>query len=177
MDGRALRSIVLDDDDVAETTFPFHLVELHIRDLVAYNREDMTREQVCRGMLEELVERRARRMRGIQAIGSFVYTIATPSPRGWRIRQRELHQVRPDYEIEKPLIGHGIRYLQPTRRHVFHAVAHACRYPKELMYGDCELIAMLLRCRQGRRNLDRRQATKAIRLSATYGSFRSKTTT
>ncbi len=174
MDGRPLRSIVLDEDDVQEVRFPYHLVEIFRRELAPFEREDLSSSELCRSLLEEIVEHRSRRMRYIHALGSFVLTTVVPSPRGWKIRQRELHQVDPGYVIKKPEHGRLFRHERPTRRIVFHAVAHVCRYPKELLYGDRDWVALFLACHRGRRDPDPAVAIPTIRLSATYGTFRSR---
>jgi hypothetical protein len=172
MDGRRLRSIVLDDDDVHDMVFPYHLVEVHSRGFSPYVYDGMTGAALCRRVLTDLVAIRARRMRRIRALGSFVTTTVVPTPDGWRVRQHELHQVRPDYEIPVHPRSRVLRHTQPTRRHVFHAVVHVCRYPKMLLYGDAEQTALLMRCRQGHR--DAVNPVPTVRLSATYGAFRSR---
>lgn len=170
MDGRLLRSIILDEEEERVASFPYHLVEIHAKEHVPFSRPDLNRRAMCRRILEEVVVNRARRMRRIHSFGSFAIATVVPSPRGWRIRQHELHQVAPDYVVPAKSTSRVIRYDCPTRRNVFHAVAHACRYPKELLYGDPEGVAILLACRRG--NSEATPAIPGVRLSAMYGSFR-----
>lgn len=174
MDGRLLRSIILSDvaadEDVPATSFPFQLVEVHSREWVPFQRHDLDAYALCRQLLEELVAMRARRMRRIRALGSFVTTTVVPVAGGWRIKQRELHQVEPGYTVPAPATSRVVRYKRPTRRDVFHAVTHVCRYPRELLYGDVDKTSLLLACRQGSRTAD--AEVPAIRLSAMYGTLR-----
>lgn len=176
MGGRALRSIVLDEAASLDAAFPYHLVEIQLenRERAPFFPPNRQPADWCRDLLMRAIEKRARRQRLLGSLGAFVNTIMVPTTKGWKIQHRELHMIEAGNEIPKPAVGHRMIHLQPTRRHVFHAVAHICRYPKELLYGDKDLVAILLQCRRGKRDSDPRQAISAIRMSATYGAFRSR---
>lgn len=163
--GRRLRSIDLGGragHNVAARTFPFHLLVRTVERNTAYsrNREGESYTDYATHLLSQLLEARTNIIRRMHTAGSFAFTMLSPGNDEWHILHREIHIVRAEYEIPEGIGGSIFRLECPTRRAIFQAVAHACKYPKGMLFGDVAMTRVAL------------EARHRMRLLASYGVFR-----
>ena len=156
-EGRPLRHIQLTPGTGDAVVFPYHLIErvlLHrapIQPPDARREEFPTPESWLRHLLETTAKRRGVIMKRMldagEMVGGLYVTTVEPGDGVWIFKHRQLLMVPAD---KHPDLQRGrIRiYDRPTRRKLFAAVAHVCRYPVALMSADPTITAIYLRARR-----------------------------
>lgn len=162
---RPLRAINLDgepcSDDVG-VDFPYHMLTRKIEKSHPFSRDrdGESQHDYAVHLLSKLAEARAFTIRKMGTLGSFAFTTLVPCDSSWTMLHREMHIVPASYELPENIKGVVKRITNPSRKRIFQAVAKACKYPRELLFGDADLVKIALEARRG------------LRLSASYGVFR-----
>lgn len=143
-------------DTAVAREFPYHLLLRTRTEEFAFTRgrEGETHCDYAAHLLSRLGHARGVTIKQMKTLGAITLTTMEPTNGHWLVSHRELHIVPNDY-VCPDVAGELLRVARPTRRELFTAVASAFRYPRQMLYGDAEMVRVVLEARVGKRLANR----------------------